>query len=71
VELVVTAARDINVNDQTFAPIKELYKTDGENFEFRIKFEKFTALHLLSPGIFNRVFPDNLPTGARKALVKK
>jgi hypothetical protein len=26
---------------------------------------------LLSPGIFNRVFPDNLPTGARKALVKK
>jgi hypothetical protein len=68
VELVVTAERDINVNDQTFAPVKELYKPDGQYFEFRIKFEKFTALQLSSPGIFNQVFPNNLPAGARKSL---
>jgi hypothetical protein len=71
VELVITAPRDINVNDQTFEPVKELYKPDGDNLEFRIKFEKFTALHLSSPGIFNRVFPDNLPSNARKHLVNK
>jgi hypothetical protein len=71
VELVITAARDINVNDQTFAPVKELYKSDADNLEFRIKFEKFTALHLTSPGIFNGVFPDNLPSNTRKHLVKK
>jgi hypothetical protein len=71
VELVITAASDINVNDQTFAPVKELYKPDGQSFEFRIKFERFTALKLSSPGIFNQVFPNNLPAGARKSLVKK
>jgi hypothetical protein len=70
VELVVAAARDINVNEYTFEPVKELYKPDGDNFEFRIKFEKFTALQLTSPGIFNRVFPDNLAQNARKHLVK-
>jgi hypothetical protein len=68
VELVITAARDINVNDQTFAPVKELYKSDADNLEFRIKFEKFTGLHLTSPGIFNGVFPDNLPSNTRKHL---
>jgi hypothetical protein len=68
VELVITAARDINVNDQTFEPVKELYKPDADNLEFRVKFEKFTGLHLSSPGIFNRVFPDNLPSNARKHL---
>jgi hypothetical protein len=71
VELVVQAEADINVNDHTFEPVKELYKPDGDNFEFRIKFEKFTALHLTSPGIFNRVFPDNLPANARKHIVIK
>ena len=71
VELVVQAAADINVSDQTFQPVKELYKTDGDNLEFRIKFEKFTALHLTSPGIFNGVFPDNLPSNARKHIVIK
>ncbi len=71
VELVITAARDINVNDQTFEPVKELYKPDADNLEFRVKFEKFTGLHLSSPGIFNRVFPDNLPSNARKHLVNK
>ena len=71
VELVVQAAADINVNDQTFQPVKELYKPDGDNLEFRIKFEKFTALHLTSSGIFNGVFPDNLPSNARKHIVIK
>jgi hypothetical protein len=71
VELVVEAASDIYVDDQTFAPVKELYKPDADNLEFRIKFEKFTALHLSSPGIFNQVFPDNLPANAKKHLVKK
>jgi len=70
VELVIAAARDINVNEYTFEPVKELYKSDGDNFEFRIKFEKFTALQLSSPGIFNRVFPDNLAPNAKKHLVK-
>lgn len=69
VDLVISAARDINVNDQTFAPVKELFKPDGNNYEFRIKFEKFTALHLTSPAIFNRVYPDNTPANARKTLV--
>src|ERR1700722_14865451 len=58
VELVVAAERDINVNDHTFISAKELYKPDSDNVEFRVKFEKFTGLHLSSPGIFNRVFPD-------------
>jgi hypothetical protein len=70
VELVVQAEANIEVSDQTFAPVKELYKPDGDNLEFRIKFEKFTALQLSSPGIFNKVFPDNLPSNARKHLVK-
>ncbi|CAF0921326.1 unnamed protein product [Adineta steineri] len=66
VELVIAAPRDINVNDRTFEPIKDLYKSDGNNFEFRIKFEKFTSLRLTSPSIFNRVFPDDLPSDAQK-----
>ena len=71
VELVITAPANVEVTENTFEPVKELYKPDGDNFEFRIKFEKFTALHLSSPGIFNRVFPDNLPSGARKHVVKE
>ncbi|CAF1145494.1 unnamed protein product [Adineta steineri] len=69
VELIIEASRDIYVNEHTFEPIKELYKSDGNNFEFRIKFKKFTALHLTSPSIFNRVFPDTLPSNARTHLV--
>ena len=69
VELVIAAERDININDRTFEPVKDLYKADTDNFEFRIKFEKFTALHLSSPGIFNRVFPDNAPANARRHIV--
>ena len=42
---------------------------DADNLEFRIKFEKFTALHLTSPGVFNKVFPDNAPANARKHIV--
>jgi hypothetical protein len=71
VELVINAARDITVNDHTFEPVKQLYKPDGDNVEFRIKFEKFTALHLTSAGIFNRVYPDNLPANARKHMVSQ
>ena len=71
VELVIAAAREINVNDRTFESVKDLYKADGDNFEFRIKFEKFTALHLSSPGIFNRVFPDNAPANARRHIVSR
>ncbi|CAF4336714.1 unnamed protein product, partial [Rotaria magnacalcarata] len=36
--------------------------------EFRVKFEKFTGLHLSSSGIFNRVFPDNLSSNIRKHM---
>ncbi|CAF2758443.1 unnamed protein product [Rotaria sp. Silwood2] len=68
VELVISATRDIQVNDRTFETIKELYKNDGDNYEFRIKFEKFTGLHLSSPGLFNRIFPDNIPSHARKQI---
>jgi hypothetical protein len=70
VELVITAPRDITVTDQTFEPVKELYKPDTDNLEFRVKFEKFTGLNLASPAIFNRVFPDNLPPHAKKHLVR-
>lgn len=69
VELVITGQRDYNIQDSTFLPIKQLYKPDADNVEFRVKFEKFTALNLQSPGIFNRVFPDGLPSNARKYLV--
>ena len=69
VELVITAPRDIDVTASTFEPVKELYKTDADNLEFRLKFEKFTALHLSSPSIFNRVFPDNLSPQTKKHLV--
>ncbi|CAF3841500.1 unnamed protein product [Rotaria sordida] len=68
VELSIRVVHDIIVNDHTFEPIKELYKLDGDHLEFRIKFEKFTALNLSSSGIFNRVFPDNLSQNARKNL---
>jgi len=70
VELIVNGEHKQNVYDYTFEPVKQLYKPDGDSFEFRIKFEKFTALHLSSPGVFNRVFPDNAPSNARKLLVK-
>jgi hypothetical protein len=70
VELTINGVQDQHVFDYTFEPIKQLYKPDGDSFEFRIKFEKFTALHLSSPGVFNRVFPDNVPANARKLLVK-
>jgi len=66
VEIVVSAKSDISVNEYTFAPVKQLFKPDSGNVDFRIKFEKFTGLQLTSPGIFNRVFPDNLPADARK-----
>jgi hypothetical protein len=69
VELIINGAQEQHVHDYTFEPVKQLYKPDGDNFEFRIKFEKFTALHL-SSGVFNKVFPDNLPANARKNLVK-
>ncbi|CAF1146615.1 unnamed protein product [Adineta steineri] len=68
VELIIEAPRDIHVNEYTFEPVKELYSLDGDHFEFRIKFEKFTALHLSSPSIFNRIFSDNLPSNARTHL---
>lgn len=68
VELVINGERDQTVREQTFEPVKELYKPDADNFEFRIKFEKFTALHLSSPSIFNRIFPDNIPSNARKVM---
>ena len=69
VELVLNGEREQNVNEHTFEPVKSLYKPDADNLEFRIKFEKFSALHLSSPGLFNRVFPDNLPADARKHMV--
>ncbi|CAF4348508.1 unnamed protein product, partial [Rotaria sordida] len=39
VELIIRAEHDIIVNDHTFEPIKKLYKPDGDDLEFRIKFE--------------------------------
>lgn len=71
VELVISAQRDIKVTDRTFESVKELFKPDGDYFEFRIKFEKFTGLQLSSPGIFNRVYPDNMSPNARKNMVRK
>ncbi|UJR13424.1 hypothetical protein I4U23_000439 [Adineta vaga] len=68
VELVISAIQDVQVDDRTFEPVKELYKPDTDNAEFRVKFEKFTALRLSSPGLFNRVFPDSLPSNARKHI---
>ncbi|CAF0850138.1 unnamed protein product [Adineta steineri] len=68
VELIIEAPRDIHVNEYTYEPVKELYSLDGDHFEFRIKFEKFTALHLSSSSIFNRIFSDNLPLNARTHL---
>lgn len=70
VELIVNGEHDQNVYEYTFEPVQQLYKPDTDNLEFRIKFEKFTALHLTSPGVFNRVFPENAPATARKHLVK-
>ena len=68
VELVIAAQREIQADDRTFEPVKDLYKNEGDTYEFRIKFEKFTALRLVSPGLFNRVFPDNTPPHARKIM---
>jgi hypothetical protein len=70
VELIVNGEHKQNVYDYTFEPVKQLYKPDADNLEFRIKFEKFTALHLTSPGVFNKVFPDNSPANVRKHIVK-
>ena len=71
VELVITGARAVSVNEQTFAPVNELFKPDGDNFEFRVKFEAFTELRLGSPSLLNQVFPANLPAHARKQLVRR
>ncbi|CAF2707964.1 unnamed protein product [Rotaria sp. Silwood2] len=68
VELVINGEREQNVHDYTFEPVKQLYKPDADTLEFRIKFEKFTELRLSSPSIFNRVFPDNLPSDVRKIM---
>ncbi|CAF1238449.1 unnamed protein product [Adineta ricciae] len=68
VELTISEEQDIFIDDRTFEPIKELYDFTANISEFRIKFEKFTALHLMSPGIFNRVFPDNLSPNTRKHM---
>lgn len=70
IELTINGEQEQNVYDYTLEPVKQLFKQDGDNLEFRIKFEKFTKLHLSSSGLFNRVFPDNLPANARKHLVK-
>jgi hypothetical protein len=69
VELIINGEHAQNVYEYTFEPVKQLYKQDADSLEFRIKFEKYTALHLSSPGIFNKVFPDNLPASTRKQLV--
>ena len=69
VELIINGERDQNVNEYTFEPVKQLFKADADNLEFRVKFEKFTALHL-SASVFNRVYPENLPATARKNMVK-
>jgi len=69
VELIINGERDQTVYEYTLEPVKQLFKPDADNLEFRIKFEKFTALHLSSPGTFNRVFPDNLPSTARTHIV--
>ncbi|CAF0841550.1 unnamed protein product [Adineta steineri] len=68
VELIINGERDHNVNDYTFEPVKQLFKPDSDNLECRIKFEKFTGLHLSSPGVFNRIFPENASPTARKHL---
>jgi len=68
VELVIQGEREYSIYDSTFEPIKQLYKTDVGHLDFRVKFEKFTALHLRSPGIFNRVFSDNLRSKAKTTI---
>ncbi|CAF4975126.1 unnamed protein product, partial [Rotaria socialis] len=68
VELVINGERAQTVHDYTFEPVKQLYKPAADNLEFRIKFEKFSELHLSSPSIFNKVFPDNLPSTVRKIM---
>jgi len=69
IELIISGAHEQNVYEYTFEPVKYLYKPDADTLEFRIKFETFTALQLAS-GVFNRIFPDNLPSNARKYVVK-
>lgn len=68
VELIIEGAADQNVYDYTFEPVQQLYKPDADILELRVKFEKYTALHLHSPGVFNRVFPPTTPSNARKHL---
>ena len=69
VELVIDAPYDIDVNASTLEPVKELYRTGGSNLEFRLELRSFTTFHLSSPGILNRVFPDNLSPEYGKHLV--
>lgn len=69
VELIIEGAQDQNVYDYTFEPVQQLYKPDADILELRIKFEKYTALHLHSSGVFNRVFPPTTAPNARKHLV--
>jgi hypothetical protein len=69
VELIISGAHEQNVYEYTFEPVKYLYKPDADNLEFRIKFEKFTALQIPQPGVFNKIFPDNSPPNARKYVV--
>ena len=69
VELIINGEQQQHVYEYTFEPVQQLFKPDADNLEFRIKFEKFTALHL-SAGVFNRVFPSNAPSTTRKHLVR-
>ena len=68
VELIFSGAQEQHVYEYTLEPVKQLFKSDADNLEVRIKFEKFTALHL-SASAFNRIFPDNVPANTRKSLV--
>lgn len=68
VELIINGEQEHHVYEYTFEPIQQLFKPDADNLEFRIKFEKFTALHLAA-SVFNRVFPSNAPSTTRKHLV--
>jgi hypothetical protein len=70
VELFINGEYKQNVYEYTFEPIKQLYKPDADNLELHIKFEKFIALYLSSPGVFNQVFPDNSSANVRKNIVK-
>ncbi|CAF1370707.1 unnamed protein product [Rotaria sordida] len=68
IELIISTEDEVKVNDQTFELIKQLFKNEGNHLEFIIKFEKFSELHLLSPGLFNNIFPDNLFSYSQKHI---